>query len=83
MSDFPFTENGNVRVFKSTVNELELVWHWDEQDRIVKSANQTNWMIQLDNKLPESINTEVTIPAGMFHRLIKGTNDLTIIINTK
>lgn len=83
VNDFPFTESGNLRTFHENVNDCDLVWHWDEEDRIVKSITETDWMIQLDNQLPISLNAEVNIPAGMFHRLIKGTNELVVIINRK
>jgi hypothetical protein len=35
-------------------------------------------MIQLDNELPMKIEGEVFIPMGIYHRLIKGTEDLKI-----
>jgi hypothetical protein len=73
---FPFTENGNIRTFSKDVNQQELKWHWDEQDRMIRSLQETDWMIQFDNELPRSLNENLFISAGLFHRLIKGTNDL-------
>lgn len=81
VTGFPFTESYGMRTFSADVSPDALVWHWDEQYRIVKSVDVTDWMIQLDNKLPESLNDDVHIPAGMFHRLIKGSSDLNIIVN--
>lgn len=38
----------------------------------------TDWLIQLDNKIHQNIEGEIFIPKGMYHRLIKGTNNLKI-----
>ena len=59
------------------VNEL-LEWHWDEEHRVVSATHETDWGLQLDNQLPLPLilDEEVFIPAGTWHRLIKGTNDL-------
>jgi hypothetical protein len=54
------------------------VWHRDREDRVIKSIGKTDWLIQIDNELPKEINEEVFIPMGVYHRLIKGTNDLKI-----
>lgn len=70
-----------VRTFKKDVNPNELVWHTDREDRFVKPLEPTNWMIQMDNKLPMTMNEGVFIPKGVYHRLIKGDGDLKITIN--
>jgi hypothetical protein len=54
------------------------MWHRDYEDRIIKSIEQTDWKIQIDNELPKVIEGEVFIPMGSYHRLIKGTGDLKI-----
>jgi hypothetical protein len=80
----PFKEdikNGyNYRTFKSDVNEEELKWHWDEEDRIVECEHETDWLFQMDDKLPVKIvkNTPIFIPEGQYHRIIKGTGDITV-----
>lgn len=80
----PYNEkkvDGNYyRLFKENVQSEDLVWHRDKEDRIIKSIENTNWMIQLDNELPKSINEEVFIPKEVWHRLIKGTGDLNISV---
>jgi hypothetical protein len=78
MVSLPFSEQGSIRTFSKDVAPEQLHWHWDEQDRIVRSVNTTDWMIQLDDELPRSLNEEVFIPIGTFHRLIKGSDDLNI-----
>jgi hypothetical protein len=67
------------REFKSDINEGSLVWHRDREDRIVEAIKDTNWMIQLDNELPKKIG-KVFIPKGVYHRVIKGTGDLSVKI---
>jgi hypothetical protein len=37
-------------------------------------------MFQLDNQLPEKITKTTFIPAGEWHRIIKGTGDLSVKI---
>lgn len=68
-----------VRVFGADVDEHELAWHRDLEDRVVEAIEPTDWMVQLDNKLPEVL-TIVKIPAGVWHRVIKGSGDLKVKI---
>ena len=72
----------NYRKFSSELDENELKWHFDEQDRIVVCEHETDWCIQMDNQLPITIqkNVEYFIPEGEYHRIIKGTGDLTVRI---
>jgi hypothetical protein len=79
----PFSEemketNEFIRIFKRDIDEKSLVWHRDREDRIIESIGETDWMIQLDNELPKSLNQKVFIPKGVYHRVIKGTNNLKI-----
>lgn len=80
----PFNEikidNIYYRTFDSNINENELKWHFDEQDRIVVCEYDTDWLFQMDNELPVKIlkNKEFFIPEGEYHRIIKGTGDLTV-----
>jgi hypothetical protein len=54
------------------------MWHRDREDRIIESIGKTDWLIQIDNELPKEINEKIFIPMGVYHRLIKGTNNLII-----
>lgn len=67
-----------IRTFSVDTPEEELKWHWDEEDRIISPIRKTDWLFQFDNKLPQSIDSEIFIPKGEFHRIIKGTDDLII-----
>ena len=78
MVSFPFTENDNIRHFSVDVSQDDLEWHWDEQDRYITPIDTTDWEIQFDNELPKNMNCTTFIPKGIFHRLIKGSNDLYI-----
>ena len=68
------------RVFSKLVNPSELKWHWDEEDRIIKALEKTDWMIQFDNEIPRLIEGEIFIPKGVYHRVIKGNGDLRISV---
>lgn len=82
--DLPFSEELNdgyhVRTFLKDLNENELKWHWDAEDRIVICEHDTDWKFQYDNELPIPIekNTPLFIENGQYHRIVKGTGDLTL-----
>lgn len=68
------------REFKSDVDENDLVWHRDKRDRTIESMHITDWMIQFDNELPQIVEGTIDIPKEVYHRLIKGTGNLTLKI---
>jgi len=69
-----------IRTFVPSVNNEELKWHWDEENRRVEFLNENDWEFQLDNELPRKCVGEVFIEAGVWHRVIKGTSDLRVKI---
>jgi hypothetical protein len=69
-----------VRKFDSNIDPNELKWHWDDEDRIVYPIGESDWMFQFDNELPINIRAKIKIPKGTWHRIIKGTGDLQIIV---
>ena len=77
---YPYKEhiegNANIRKFSSNVDEMELVWHRDREDRLIKSTHDTDWKFQFDNEIPESLINEIFIKKGEWHRVIKGSGDL-------
>ena len=75
--EFPFEEQDNIRIFDQDVDEMELVWHRDREDRIVEALETTDWMFQLDNNLPQRLK-KIFIPKGTYHRVIKGSGDLKV-----
>lgn len=72
------SDNTFIRVFSQNTDSGEFMWHRDREDRIIESIEPTDWKIQIDNELPKVIEGEVFIPMGVYHRLIKGTNDLKV-----
>lgn len=67
-----------IRKFSQDTDSGEFTWHRDHEDRIVEATHQTDWLVQIDNQLPQSLNSEIFIPKGVYHRVIKGTGDLEI-----
>jgi hypothetical protein len=84
--ELPFSEKINngfyIRTFSWDLNENELKWHFDEEDRIVICENDTDWLFQFDNELPITINKNepIVIQKNIYHRIIKGTNNLKLKI---
>jgi len=82
----PYTEiqqnNTIIRTFPFDLNEEELVWHRDHNDRNVKVLTGEGWKVQMDNQLPKEIKRGDTffIPKETYHRVIKGTTDLVVKI---
>ena len=72
--------DSDTRFFSKEVNQEDLVWHRDREDRLVESIYPTDWLIQLDGELPISLNSIIKIDKSRWHRLIKGSGDLNIKI---
>ena len=72
-------DGDQIRVFSESIDPIELKWHRDLEDREITAVGETDWQIQLDDQLPQSISN-VTIKKGAWHRLIKGTGELRIKI---
>jgi hypothetical protein len=81
--DLEVTTDWLIREFDESINPIELMWHRDEEDRLVEALHQTDWMIQLDNRLPINITERIEIPKYEWHRLIKGSGTLTVKIHKK
>jgi hypothetical protein len=88
VEELPFSESviykGHIetviRTFSSDAGLEDLKWHWDEEDRTIHPVGETDWMFQHDNQLPIQILSKIDIPKGAWHRLIKGTADLQLIV---
>jgi len=79
----PYTDKDNIREFSSNVDELDLVWHQDKEDRLVEVLEGEGWKFQRDNNVPVDmkIGDRIFIPEGEIHRIIKGKTNLKIKIN--
>lgn len=83
MNQLPFKEitksqKRKIRKFSSDIDESELKWHYDLEDRLIVPLADNDWKIQIDNKLPEDINKSFFIKAKEWHRVIKGKSDLVV-----
>lgn len=65
-----------IRTFLPTVDQGELKWHWDEEDREITFLSENDWKYQIDNDLPKSCEGSIFIKAGTWHRVIKGKSEL-------
>ena len=68
------------RKFTQDIDEKELVWHRDRNDRQVEVLGDTDWQFQLEDSIPQQLQDTVFIPKDTYHRLIKGTGNLGIRI---
>ena len=82
---FPFKEkqiNSRMflREFSANVDEMDLIWHTDREDRIVHVLEGNKWKFQFDEQLPFEMldDMDIIIPKGVIHRIIKGKGPLKI-----
>ncbi len=69
------------RLFESSCDSGELIFHKDKRDReILECENEGEWMLQMDNEIPKVIEKGMFIPKEIYHRLIKGSGDLRVVI---
>ena len=70
-----------IREFSKDTPSFEFVWHRDKEDRYIEPIHDTDWEFQLDNDIPRTLDkNKLFIPKETYHRLIKGTGDLTLKI---
>lgn len=74
-----------IREFKYDVNCEDLEWHMDRKDRIITVIEGHGWMLQLETGLPFDLSSgkSYEIPKESWHRIIRGSNNLKILINEK
>ena len=78
--DLEITDDYILREFSETIDPIELLWHRDDEARTVEIIGETDWMLQLDNSLPTSLQERIFIPKHEWHRVIKGTGTLKLKI---
>ena len=83
--DFPFEEeqidNYNfIRTFSEDVDEMDLIWHTDKENRVVNVLEGNGWKFQFDEELPIEMTKgkSISIEKGRLHRVIKGNGPLKI-----
>ena len=74
----PLCASGEIWNGSDITDPTEFKWHRDLEDRIVEPIGETDWMVQLENQLPQKLEGRVFIPMKMWHRVIKGSGDLRI-----
>ncbi len=80
--DIEIGENYVIREFDENIDPIELMWHRDNEDRIVEVLNTTDWKFQYDNQLPIPLKENVSLKIARhdWHRVIKGTGNLRLKI---
>jgi hypothetical protein len=74
------TDNYIIREFSQDIDELDLIWHMDDEDRTIIAVEETDWMFQFDDELPIPLNSPISIPRHKVHRVIKGSGNLKLKI---
>tara|TARA_B100000424_G_C22531308_1_gene303879 strand:- start:107 stop:385 length:279 start_codon:yes stop_codon:yes gene_type:complete len=87
MKKFPFSqkridENTLLREFNRDIEKDDLIWHRDAKDRSIFVIESSGWKLQMDNSLPTNLEEGKTyyISAGEYHRVIKGSGKLKVLI---
>ena len=83
--DFPFKEEkidqyNFIRTFPADVDEMDLIWHADRENRVIKVLEGNGWKFQFDEELPIEMTEglSISIFKGRIHRVIKGHGQLKI-----
>ena len=83
--DFPFEEEkidqyNFIRTFPADVDEMDLIWHADKENRIITVLEGNGWKFQFDEELPVEMTEgkSISILKGKLHRVIKGEGPLKI-----
>ena len=83
--DFPFEEEkidkyNFIRTFPADVDEMDLIWHADKENRIITVLEGNGWKFQFDEELPIKMikGLSISILKGRLHRIIKGKGPLKI-----
>ena len=75
------TDKYIIREFNENIDPIELLWHRDNEGRTIEILGETNWKLQIDNNLPTSLNKPIFIKRHQWHRVIKGSGNLTLKIH--
>ena len=84
--DYPFEQielnNKKIRTFSPEVEDDELKWHQDLNDRNVTILESGNWSFQMEDELPTKLQNakQIFIPKLVWHRVIKGDSKLVVEI---
>lgn len=73
-------DNIFIRTFSVDVDEMDLIWHTDKENRFIKVLEGNGWQFQYDEELPFEMTDGLGFPVmkGQIHRVIKGLGPLKI-----
>jgi len=73
-------DNIFIRTFSTDVDEMDLIWHTDKENRFIKVLEGNGWQFQYDEELPFEMTEGLGFPVmkGQIHRVIKGLGPLKI-----
>lgn len=73
------------RYFDENVNNYDLNWHMDKEDRNIELLSGSEYYLQFENCLPIRIIKQKTyyIPKNTWHRLLKSSDDSCLILLKK
>jgi hypothetical protein len=74
------SDNIFIRTFSADVDEMDLIWHTDKENRFIKVLEGNGWQFQYDEELPFEMTEGLGFPVmkGQIHRVIKGLGPLKI-----
>ena len=74
------SDNIFVRTFSADIDEMDLIWHTDKENRFIKVLEGNGWKFQYDEELPFEMTDGLGFPVmkGQLHRVIKGMGPLKI-----
>jgi len=73
-------DNIFIRTFSTDVDEMDLIWHTDQENRFIRVLEGNGWQFQYDEELPFEMTDGLGFPVmkGQIHRVIKGLGPLKI-----
>ncbi len=73
-------DNIFIRTFSTDVDEMDLIWHTDKENRFIRVLEGNGWQFQYDEELPFEMTDGLGFPVmkGQIHRVIKGLGPLKI-----
>ena len=86
---YPFSETAargrRIRTFSSSVEDEELIWHRDDEDRHVVVLKSDGWFLQLDDELPQELTPGATyvISKHVWHRVLKKKSAQELVVEIK
>ena len=82
MTNKPYVEEGLMRTFPTNIDDIELEWHVDFEDRDVTIIQSGGWLMQFDNEIPKPLQDgqKIFIKSFSWHRIIKGSEPLIVKI---